>query len=476
MSSRRDFIKSASCAAIGGITMGSTLLNFRTLNAALANNQAYLNNDYRAIVCILLAGGNDSYNMLAPADSTNTGSQFNVYKASRSNLAIPFANLLKSPTLTNNGLLLGLHPALPKTKQMYDSNELAFISNVGTLVEPLSNKQQVINNLKKSPIGLYSHSDQIQQWQTGIPQDRSATGWGGKIADLVNACNGSTDVSMNISLSGTNVFQSGNNSVEYTLSPTNGAVGIRDDGGTWLFPQLIKSAVDTMVNTQYADAYKKTYINVIKKSRENNALFANALASSPTYTTPFATNNDLAKSLKMIANVISKRVQLGNLKRQIFYVEYGGWDHHDEVLDRQNAMLNIVDNSLYAFNQALKQLGVFNCVTTFTMSEFGRTLTSNGNGTDHAWGGNVMVMGGDVNGGRVLGTYPTLALNSNIDLGRGVLIPSLSPDAYFGELALWLGLNPSDLPLVYPNINKFYSYAPGSLPLGFMKSQGTICY
>jgi uncharacterized protein (DUF1501 family) len=236
-----------------------------------------------------------------------------------------------------------------------------------------------------------------------------------------------------------------------------------------------------MLYNPYTDAYKKTYIDTTRKSREGAALLKAALTTAPTYTTPFVTSNELSRSLKYIADVIATRSLIGHNKRQIFFVEFGGWDHHDEVLDNQNEMLGIVNQSLDTFAKALKQIGVFNQVTTFTMSEFARTLTSNGNGTDHGWGGNVMVMGGDlkfnngVKGRKVFGNYPTLALKTTIDLGNGVLIPSLSTDAYFAELALWFGLPPSELPLIYPNINKFYSYQSGTMPIGFMGSQGSSC-
>ena len=475
MQSRRQFIKNASCAAIGGITMGSTLLNFRSLNAAVQNNAQYLNNDYRALVCILLAGGNDSYNMLIPADSTATNSQYDIYKKTRSNLALPFANVLKSASLQNNSKPLGLHPSLTSVKQMYDSGELALVANVGTLVEPVSTVTQIRNKTKKAPLGLYSHSDQIYQWQTGVPHERSNTGWGGKIADLVHSCNTGQDISMNISLSGTNIFQTGTEVVEYSINPYNGVVTINNDGGTWALPQIIKNSLDSMLYKPYADAYKKTYVDITRNSREGAALLKGALATAPAYTTPFVTSNSLSRSLKYIADVIATRSLIGHNKRQIFFVEYGGWDHHDEVLDNQNVMLGIVNQALDTFNKALKQINMFNCVTTFTMSEFARTLTSNGNGTDHGWGGNVMVMGGDVNGNAVYGNYPSLALRSTIDLGNGVLIPSTSTDQYFSELALWFGLAPSDLPLIYPNVGNFYSYGTGNLPLGFMKSRGSVC-
>jgi uncharacterized protein (DUF1501 family) len=157
------------------------------------------------------------------------------------------------------------------------------------------------------------------------------------------------------------------------------------------------------------------------------------------------------------------------MKRQIIFIDYGGWDHHDEVLNAQADMLSELDTALGEFQDALQELGLEQQVTTFSLSEFGRTLTSNGNGTDHAWGGNVMVMGGDVIGKRIYGEYPTLALNSNLELGSGVLLPQLSADQYFAELALWFGVNPTDLPLIFPTLTNFYTPGNG-MPIGFLNA------
>mgnify|MGYP001793755155 FL=1 len=169
----------------------------------------------------------------------------------------------------------------------------------------------------------------------------------------------------------------------------------------------------------------------------------------------------------MIARTIAARNSL-NVCRQTFYVTFGGWDHHDELTNNQNAMLGVVSQALNDFNNAMNELGVSNDVTTFTISDFGRTLTSNGNGTDHAWGGNVMVMGGSVNGGQVYGPYPDLALNSSLDVGNGVLIPTLSTDEYFAELARWFGVTDTDLLTIFPNLLNFYTPS-SSPPIGFMR-------
>ncbi len=169
----------------------------------------------------------------------------------------------------------------------------------------------------------------------------------------------------------------------------------------------------------------------------------------------------------MAARTISVHEKLG-FKRQVFYIDFYGWDHHDEVLNNQNEMLGQLSDSISEFYAAIQELGLGSQVTTFCISEFGRSLTSNGNGTDHAWGGNVFVLGGDVRGGNIFGKYPDLDLNSNLNVYEGVLIPETSVDLYFAELALWMGVSPSDLSYVLPNIGSFYDVRSGKAPLGFL--------
>jgi uncharacterized protein (DUF1501 family) len=206
---------------------------------------------------------------------------------------------------------------------------------------------------------------------------------------------------------------------------------------------------------------------VIRKSRDGHAQFQEAVGNVPVLQTPF-TDNYLSRSFQMAAYSIAAHEALG-MKRQIFFIDYGGWDHHDEVLYSQNGMLYELDTAFGEFSDALTELGLSNQVTTFSLSEFGRTLTSNGNGTDHAWGGNVMAFGGNVIGKNIYGEYPTLALDSSLELGNGVMLPQISADMYFAELALWFGINPSELSTIFPTLTNFYQ--PGSgMPIGFLNS------
>lgn len=461
--SRRKFIGRTSCAAVGYTTLFSSLLNLKAFEAAAVGNSSLLPvNGYKALVCLMLGGGNDSYNMLIP-----TGAGYSDYAITRSNLAIPVGDLLPIAPGNTGGVNYGIHPSMPELKSLFDNGNASFVANVGTLVQPTT-RDEYYSGIHPLPLGLYSHSDQAQQWQTGRPQERTATGWGGRISDLVQSMNSNQNISMNISLSGTNVYQRGQSSIEYVISP-NGVVGIDGYENDWIFNQMRSQAIDNMLDATYADLYKSTYVNTIKQSKDAGIEFQTAIDGIADFNHQFA-DNSLSDSFKMIAKTIAARDTLG-FQRQIFFVNYDGWDHHDEVLENQAGMLAEVSRALGDFYAALAEINATDCVTTFTISDFARTLTSNGNGTDHAWGGNALVMGGaNVNGGNIYGSYPSLALGAGnpLDLSDGVLIPTTSADTYMAELALWFGVSPSEVDDILPNLNNFYDTASANYPLGFL--------
>jgi uncharacterized protein (DUF1501 family) len=441
------------------------MLNLRMASTAAAY-AAQPNEDYKALVCLFLAGGNDSFNMLVPMSSA----EYSDYSNIRTDLAIPFDSLLPLNTSNSAGQEFGVHPSMPEVQQMFDSGELAFLSNVGTLVEPTT-LQQFESGSVKLPLGLFSHSDQIQHWQTSVPDQRNAVGWGGRTADLIASLNDSQNISMNISLSGSNIFQTGKTTVEYTLDPYEGSVGIEGYGNPDpedFWSQLKTTAIDSMLDIEYRNLFEQTFANVTRNAIDSNNLFSSALSGVGDFQTQFA-DNEVSKSFQMVARTIAARQQLG-MKRQTFFIMFGGWDHHDELINNQAMMLSIISKSLSEFNGALKELGLENQVTTFTSSDFARTLSSNGKGSDHAWGSNQMVMGGAVNGQNVFGTYPRLFEGNELDTGRGVLVPTMSVDEYFSELALWFGVSPSELDTVFPNIDRFYEVGSSSAPVGFMRS------
>ena len=463
--SRRKFIGD-SCAALGYTTLFSSLINLKAMAASAMDNSSLitLGGDYKALVCVLLGGGNDSFNMLIPKGDN----EYNEYATTRSNLAIPQNDILQINPNTSDGRVFGLHPTMPDMQQLFESGNLAFLSNVGTLVEP-SSKTDILNGIVKTPLGLFSHADQQQQWQTGRPHERTNTGWGGRIADLVQSMNSNQNISMNISLRGSNIFQRGDQIIPYAIS-NDGSIGINGYGESGHFNELKTAALNTMLERDYQDIFKNAYKNTIKTSNDANLEFQTAVDGISDFSTLLPEYNDLAAQLNMVAKTIASRDTLG-FSRQIFFVQIGGWDHHDELLVNHSNKLTEVNDALKYFNDVMTELNVNDCVTTFSVSDFARTLTSNGNGTDHAWGGNAFMMGGAVNGKNIYGDYPTLALNSDLNINDSVIIPTTAADSYMAELALWFGVPASELPTIFPNISNFYDTASGTQPIGFMNMQ-----
>ncbi|MCZ4407677.1 DUF1501 domain-containing protein [Cryomorphaceae bacterium 1068] len=456
--SRRTFLRNTGCAALASTTLFSSLVNMKAIAAATLDKKEEFG-DYKAMVCILLAGGADSHNMLIPRG----GIEYNEYLTTRSNLAIPQSQILPLNHTAVSGKLFGVHPEMPQTQSLFNSGKLAWLSNVGTLIEPIT-KAQYESNSALTPLGLFSHSDQIKHWQTGRPGDRTVHGWAGRMADLIQSQNANKNLSMNVSLSGNNFFQSGNNTNEFSIK-SSGEFGLDGYATENNYHTIRDAAINDMLERDYADIYKKTYINTMKKSLEGSLEMEEALASVGEFNTQFS-NTKLSDQLKMIAKVIGAREELG-FSRQTFFINLSGWDHHDEILESQQEQLPILDSALGEFMSVLEELGVDNDVTTFTISDFGRTLTSNGDGSDHAWGGNAMVMGGAVNGGQIFGEAPSLELGSDLMLPRGVLIPTTSASEYFAELAAWYGVSQGDIFEIFPDLENFYS--PGSgYPIGFM--------
>ncbi|MBL7904108.1 MAG: DUF1501 domain-containing protein [Bacteroidales bacterium] len=455
---RRAFLGKA-CAAVGYTTLFSSLINLKAMAAAAFNNSGS-GDEYKAMVFILLHGGNDSFNMLIP----RSAEAYNEYAATRSNLAIPQNQLLTINPLVFDGRDYGLHPTLSGIQNLFENNKLAFVCNVGTLVEPAT-KQQIYEESVQTPLGLFSHSDQQQQWQSGRPHERTNIGWGGRIADLVHSVNPNEEISMNISLNGINVFQYGQEVIPYVINES-GSIGLMNYNAGDLFHQLRSQAVNSMLERDYSDVFKNTYVNTVKTSNDASFMFQSAIDAVPDFTTPFV-DNELSRQLRMVAKTIAARNSLG-AARQIFFVQLGDWDHHDELLVKHTDRLTALNDAVTYFQGVMEELNVAENVTSFTISDFARTLTSNGNGTDHAWGGNAFVFGGPVNGRKLYGTFPSLALNSELDLFDGVLIPTTATDLYFAELAKWFGLSNSDINMIFPNLTNFFDLNTGGQPLGFM--------
>lgn len=477
-SSRRQFLGQSSCAAVSSIPVLNTLLNL-SMAEKISAVTAPTGGEYRALVCIFLSGGNDSFNMLVPREA----SAYAQYFATRSNLA-----LTPESTVDRPGGLIDIHPIglpdfavhgrMPEIASLFEAGDAAFVANVGTLIERVQNRTQVSTLAKQLPLGLYSHSDQIEQWQTSMPHQRSGVGWAGRASDLLQSLNNNQKVPMNVSLDGSNVWQTGDDVAEYSIT-TGGAVALSNYRFGWqssdAVAQALSQGVDSQLAQQYSNVLMQTFNNRKKAALDAYNAFSTATSADLPGGVTFPSTY-VGSRLQMIAKAIQghAHANLGAV-RQTFFVNWGGWDHHSGVLGLQNSMLPQVSAAIGAFYTALTAMGMQNNVTLFTASDFGRTLTSNGQGSDHAWGSNQLVVGGSVVGRKIYGEYPSLALNPQtgpeanpLDTGSGRLIPTTSCDEFFAELALWLGVSPTDLPLILPNIGHFYSPGSSTPPVGFM--------
>ncbi len=460
--SRRKFLGTLSmgCASLGVTSLYSGVTNLGLLNAAAAANRS-LNTppgDYKALVCIMLSGGNDSFNMLVPRQQ----SQYDQYAAVRTGLALNRDSLLPINPTNTNGTPYGLHPSLVNLQSMFEAGNAAFVANVGALVEPTT-----VTSYKNDinlPLGLFSHVDQRVHWQTSVPQNANSLGWGGRLADILYTNNSNQDVSMNISLDGVNIFQRGNIIKEYAIGfQGSGSVLINGADSNDFYNNLKRQTLDNLLDQTYHNVLKTAYSNTVTDSNSSSFSFSSAILNGPEISTPFGDDN-LSQKLLMVAKTIAARDIL-DVKNQTFFIEFGGFDTHDDMLEDHSDLLAQLDNAIASFHAALAELGVQDNVVGFTMSDFGRKLTSNGDGSDHAWGGNSFVFGNPVVGQKIYGEYPELYLNNPQDIGGSRLIPTTSCDEYFAELALWFGASHSDLNQIFPNITNFWTPTPEG-PLG----------
>lgn len=483
--SRRGFLKQLNCAAIGSSAILNTLLNLKLANSVAAQGGPL---DDKALVCIFLSGGIDSFNWLVPWEQ----SAYDTYAITRGpsgsdgGLALDRNALRQLSAPSSN---YGLHPSCANLQAMangtgsfQDKRRLAFVTNVGTLVEPITKEQfnaweNGNNAALPLPKALFSHSDQIEQWQTAVPQGMSQlSGWAGRCADILNSYYNAGTTSMSISLGGNNVFQVGNQTQQFVVTPSGALSFEGDNDGAANNPFLLKNAaLRNTLDQHYTNLLTQSFSQLTKQSAGAAELFQTQFESAnaelgASVDALFPPNNYLAQTLKAVVKTIKIRGQLG-LRRQTFFVQYGGWDHHGELLNTQAGMLATLDTAIGAYQRALEMLGIQDNVVSFTASDFGRTLRSNGRGTDHAWGGNALVFGGKVDGGKMFGTYPDLTLDGPDDVGRGGrLLPSTSADLYFAELLRWFGVSAGNMSYVLPNVAKFWNPNSGNAPLGFMQS------
>ncbi|MGB0774895.1 MAG: DUF1501 domain-containing protein [Akkermansiaceae bacterium] len=518
--SRRSFLGEASCAALGSTSILSTLLNLQMANNAVAAGGAA--GGRKTLVCLFLAGGCDSYNLLLPADTTpSNDGPYDDYAAARSNLALShpakapvvfnpqapteeqitnpnFIPLNQSPggsTYTDGmGRSFGLHPSCTKLKELFegmggDTNKkrLSFIANIGTLVQPIPNKAAYDSDTIPLPKALFSHSDQTEQWQTSVPQGQSIlSGWAGRAADVLHSSLNTEQTNgfympMNYSLNGNTVFQTGLNEGQFVLT-SSGALSFSgpDGSGDDLLStknRALKDIATDPMNQHYRNlfqkAFRKNIADSVERAEQFQASFespgsVNAQDVDTVINNAGFLDDSLGRNLRAAIRTIAIRETL-KLCRQTLFVEYGGWDNHNELLNAQAELLNSLDTNLYAFQSCLETLGLTDEVITFSCSDFARTLRSNGQGTDHAWSGNQFVLGGPINGGNVRGNYASLAINGPDDIGRGGrILPKVSVDEYFCELLDWFGVSQTDMDTVLPNIESFHTLAAVNRPLGIL--------
>ncbi len=461
---RRQFLGRTimGCASIGVTSLLSGITNMGLIGAAAAANRPFIRsaNDYKALVCIMLQGGNDSFNMLVPRGN----SEYNEYATARGNLALAQNDLLAINPTNTSGMEFGLHPSLSNLQGLFEAGNAAFVANIGALVEPTT-VTTILNETANVPLGLFSHLDQRIHWQTSVPQDINALGWGGRMGDILYTNNANQDISMNISLDGVNVFQRGNIVKEYAISAQNsGSVLINGASDNGFYETLKRQTVDNLLDQTYVNILQTAYANTMQDANGTSFAFSSAIQNGASISTPFA-NDSLSQKLLMVAKTIAARDLLG-VTNQTFFIEHGGWDTHDDLLLDHTVLLSEVDNAIGSFTSAMTELGMQDNVVGFTMSDFGRKLASNGDGADHAWGGNALVFGNPVEGQKIYGQFPVLYLDNPLDLGGGRLVPTTSCDEYFAELALWFGASTADLNQIFPNINNFWTPTPGGGPLG----------
>ena len=445
---RRDFLRTSGAAALLAATPGLAYSQVVGGGAPFT--------DYRALVCVFLFGGNDSFNMLVP----NTTPEYNAYAASRQNLALLQSDLLPIVPASSAGADFGLHPAMGGVQNLFQSGAAAFVTNVGPLVETTT-KDDYFNGSVTLPPQLFSHNDMQDQWASLRGNVSSKTGWAGRMADLIRDGVAGQQMATNASLFGSNLFQSADETVAYVMGP-NGPIqfeGFSGEAGEILNDQRL--AFERVVNAQYDTVYERGFAEVQRRAIDAADTVSAAIDGAPAINTVFP-QSQLGTQLQTVARLIAARDSL-DMQRQIFFVATGGFDSHDDQNDNQPGLLGGVSDAIAAFHAATVELNVASNVTTFTQSDFGRTLTSNGDGTDHAWGGNQLVVGGAVNGGDLYGDFPTLEIGGPEDVGGGRMIPSTSADQYAATLAKWFGIPDADLGVVAPNLANF-----SQRDLGFM--------
>jgi uncharacterized protein (DUF1501 family) len=495
--SRRDFLKKSGGCALGMVTLATQMQHLGTLNA-IAQSSIHGGEgvqDYKALVVLFWSGGNDGNNTIIPNHSDQSISNYAQYAAVRNaqGLALPQGSLLPISVPRLNNLTYGFHPSFGPgatgainngIHELYGMGKLAVVTNVGTLVRPLTKTQYQSSQFQK-PYQLFSHSDQVAQAQTSVSSTQAITGWGGRMSDgMTPVINPNGLIPMITSIAGAQIFSAGQTTLPMAIADANTNLSsVLNPAGFGTNPTGTNLARLNAFNQLRSQDLSNNYIAAASHITDL-AMQANAALQTSQEVTVTFPNTSIGRQLKQVARLVKKRTDL-NINRQIFYVQIGGFDHHTDELTGQVNLLGQFSQAARAFYDEMVTQGVQDSVTLFTLSDFGRTLTPSGSGSsvgsDHAWGNHMFVLGGAVAGGDFYGSlrpdgsgayFPTLTLGGpdDTDSGnspRGRWIPTTSVDQYASTLARWYGL-PQDaatLQRVFPNLTNF----PGSFSqLGFL--------
>jgi uncharacterized protein (DUF1501 family) len=439
---RRHFLGTAGALSVLGA--GSPLaLNLAGIGAAAAQAAPA---DYRALVCVFLFGGNDQTNTVVPYDDAD----YSAYRNARAGIARDRADLVSlGPVASQGGRSFALPRELAPLATLYAQGAAAIVANVGPLVVPTT-KAEYRNAAVPLPPKLFSHNDQQSVWQSSAAEG-STVGWGGRFGDLLAAANGSPTFTA-VSVSGAAVFLAGQQILQYQVG-SGGPVAISALSGNPFGSPTAAATLRQLLTATYPHLFDNEHARVTARSIDAAAALSEALAGAPALTTPFSDDNPLAQQLRMVARMISVRGALG-ARRQVFFVSQGGYDTHDSQLASQPGLHAGLASAIDSFYRATVELGVAGSVTTFTASDFGRTLTSNGDGCDHGWGAHHLVVGGAVRSG-IHGRFPVVALNTDEDVGSGRLLPTTAVVQYASTLARWFGVPDASLADALPDIVNF---------------------
>jgi uncharacterized protein (DUF1501 family) len=470
--SRRQFLRTASMASMAGISASPFILG---LNSMAAMAQSSSSSGYRALVCVFLQGGNDGHGTVIATDP-NSYSAFTQARSGAPGLAYPLAELLPITLKTpQSGRTFALNPSLTGVQNLFNAGRAAIVANSGTLIAPAT-KAQVNANSVPLPASLFSHFDQTAAWQAIASNGGSAehVGWGGAVADLIESMNMNTNSMFTcISTAGIALFLSGQSSFQLNVTSA-GPIPIYGLAQPPFGLPAASNPLSSILTADESNLFAKEYGVVVNRSIQAQAMLASSMLPAgpggvpnpPQYMDPMTNklvDNQLATSLQTVARIIGGSSALG-VSRQIFYVQLGSFDTHNNQAVQHAQLLSQLGGALEYFDGLMVANGMGNNVTTFTASDFGRTLTCNSNGTDHGWGSHHFVVGGAVQGQDMYGQYPVVGADQANDVGAGRLIPTTSVDQYAGTLARWFGLSDGQVRQVFPNFGNF-----GSSPyLGFM--------